>query len=248
MRHSGWLGLSLCALATGSGLILLTPDRVGADGVTSKQQFRSRITVDHPAVDLGKIRQGTSHSVSFHLTNRSESEVRLSLFWSSCDCARVDLSKEPLPPGAEIDIPMSWRIGGHRGVCGSRVILSAAQADGAAEQIVLRVQAEVIPDVDLTPKDLTFTRGRSATQQVRVGPLAAGAAIDSVESARPFVKVAFDQRRQVIDVSYDAPADPRDSDWVTLDVRTSSPNEPSIRYTVWLKDDDLTEGTTGRPQ
>lgn len=248
MRQTAWLYFAAGSILAGIGLIVFSRSEESVGSESDQGRAKNRIVVERPVVDLGKVRQGTTHAASYRLTNHTPSTVQLAVVWSSCDCTRVDVPNDPLPPGAEADIPMTWRIGGHRGLCGSRVILSASQADGPVEQFVLRVQAEVLPDVGLAPKHLTFTRGRSATQEIKVGPLAAVVAVDSVHSPRPFVRATFDRGRQVVDVSYDGPADPRDSDWVTLDVRTTSPNEPSIRYTVWLVDDETSVATTGRPQ
>jgi len=234
LRHAKWLVISAGAVLVAVYLI-----QFGNGDKDKKEQVPpSGIKVEKPVVDLGKIRQGTTNSVSFRLKNHERSAVRLELVWSSCDCLKVELPKSPLAPDDEITIPMTWRIGGHRGLCGSRLILSARAENGSAEQIVLRVQGDVVADIGLSPKELTFTRGQPATGQIAVGPLLDNEEVVSVRSPSAFIQASFDPLRQVIQVSYNAAADPRDSDWVTLDIRTTSKNEPAILYTVWLVDRD----------
>ena len=41
-----------------------------------------------------------------------------------------------------------------------------------------------------------------------------------------------------VKTAYDAAADAGDLDWVTLEIKTTSKNEPTIRYTVRLADGD----------
>lgn len=225
-----WLTLSAGCLFLGVWLIALSA------GGKKKKPAPDGIVVDNPVVDLGQIRQGTTHTISFHIRNTTSSAVSLALAWSSCDCTKVEVPTQPLPPGGELDLPMTWRIGGHRGVCGSRILLAAQSDTGVVTEIVLRVQGDVVPDVGLSPKELEFTRGESATKQIAVGPLlgAHGESIESVYCCCGYLRADFDAREQVIRVSYDAAADSRDSDSVTLEIRTASRNEPTIRYKVWL--------------
>ena len=233
VRDSRWLLFSAFSVLVGLGLLAL-----GNGGSKKKESAPDRITVDKAVVDLGKIRQGTTHTVSFHIRNPTSSAVSLALVWSSCDCTKVEVPAEALPPRAELDLPMTWRIAGHRGVCGSRVLLAATTTTGAVAQIVLRVQGDVVPDVGLTPKELGFTRGQPATKQIAVGPLLDDCNAESVSSPSGYIRAVLDTSRQIIHVSYDASADPGDSDWVTLEIKTSSKNEPTIHYTVRLADGD----------
>lgn len=233
MKNAIWLLVSVVCLSAGTYLIAFNRDE------PPKSAPVNRVVVANPVVDLGQIRQGTTHTATFRLANKRQVPVVLEQRWASCDCTELRLPTDPVPPGGDVDIPMTWRVGAHRGLCGSRVVLAALSGDDdSPEQLVVRIQAEVVPDVGLSPKDVAFTRGVAATMEVTVGPVQAGAAIESVGSPSAFLQASFDPDRQVIVLRYDAAKDPQDQDWLTLDVRTSSKNEPAIRYTVWLADGD----------
>lgn len=96
--------------------------------------------------DFGKMIQGEVISYTFKFTNTGKADLLISNVSTSCGCAATKFSKEPVPPGKEGTIEITFDSEGRKGFQNkTATILANTQPN----KITLRVKAQV-----LTPENI----------------------------------------------------------------------------------------------
>jgi len=117
--------------------------------------------------DFGKIEQGLV-STSFVLINESSHSVRIVGVGKSCDCAETKISTEEIGPSEKVNLDCTWDVRGKRG--DSATLLHVAYEGARADQrssCMLKLVADVIPELLYNPEKLVFQTGLPETKTVR---------------------------------------------------------------------------------
>lgn len=91
--------------------------------------------------DFGKIFSGEKVTYSFSLTNTGDGPLIIVNTRSGCGCTVGDYPREPIPPGGEARIKVSFNSAGRRGFQSEtvRVVTNATP-----QEYLLRIKAEVL--------------------------------------------------------------------------------------------------------
>jgi|GEM_PF-6217487 hypothetical protein len=73
------------------------------------------VTADSPNHNFGTIREGDSITHVFRVTNRSDQTLRIKNIIPGCGCVRVKYPREPIPPGVEIPMAVTFLSEGFSG-------------------------------------------------------------------------------------------------------------------------------------
>lgn len=102
--------------------------------VTPKIQFQK---TEH---DFGKILQGEQVSYTFKFKNTGNAPLIISSIEKTCGCTTPDFSKEPIKPGEEGRISITYDSKGHKGFQNKRIIV---KANTNPSETILRIKAQV---------------------------------------------------------------------------------------------------------
>lgn len=90
--------------------------------------------------DFGKILQGEVVSYTFHFTNVGNAPLIITSVEKSCGCTAGDFPREPIAPGQQGDIKITYDSKGHFGFQSKSVVVNA---NTVPSQTSLRIKAEV---------------------------------------------------------------------------------------------------------
>lgn len=102
--------------------------------VTPKIQFQK---TEH---DFGKILQGEQVSYTFKFKNVGNAPLIITSIEKTCGCTSPDFSKDPVKPGEEGKITITYDSKGHKGFQNKRVIV---KANTNPSETILRIKAQV---------------------------------------------------------------------------------------------------------
>ena len=102
--------------------------------VTPKIQFQK---TEH---DFGKILQGEQVSYTFKFKNIGNAPLIITSIEKTCGCTSPDFSKDPVKPGEEGKITITYDSKGHKGFQNKRVIV---KANTNPSETILRIKAQV---------------------------------------------------------------------------------------------------------
>jgi len=192
--------------------------------------------VEPLAHDFGVVRQGTTATVTFHLTNTASRPLRILQVVSGCDCTSAEIPQRPLDAGESVELPVTWKAGSRRGRVASDLLIFSSLAEEKLVQTRLRLEADVDPDVAYDPPDLVFEEGRAEDRMVTFSPKAMKTLVvsEAYSTHRAFsaevlpgttrVRVAFDPRQWESDIGT-----------AYVIVQTNSPNEPQCRVPLVVR-------------
>ncbi len=187
------------------------------------------------AFDAGEVSQGETVPVEFRLTNHYPRSVEITDVSTSCACTDADLKQRKLTPGETAVLKANWRTGASRGARATGLIVAYKPAGKSPERLSLRIQGDVIPDLQVSPERLEFKKGVGGSQTVAISPgrMADGAATKawcthkafsaSLESPTRIV-VTFDPAKWTTDDDNLPPAGVGE-----LEIETTSPHQPVCR-------------------
>ena len=168
MRYHDWRGpivwLSLGVLSV-SGLSLMAASDQWRRA-PSLPQAGSAI-FNKTRHDFGKVRAGGELTCSFRLTNRSRQPLLIRRIKASCGCLMPEFDKSPVPSGQWRDLSVALRTEGLEPPLAIEKRISVELANDNREFVsVLSVSAELRPDIQIQPPELTFDSSGSAKQQL----------------------------------------------------------------------------------
>jgi hypothetical protein len=116
-----------------------------------------------PAVhDFGALAQNTKSEFRYTLTNRHTKPLRIRYAMKDCICTEVVLREGYIEPGGSVEVIVRWNTETRRGriEASPLVVYSEADEDVKVREVRLRATATVVPDYDVTPRELVpFPRG-----------------------------------------------------------------------------------------
>lgn len=101
---------------------------------------KPKIEFEKTEFDFGKILQGEVVSYTFHFTNTGNAPLIITSVEKSCGCTTSDFPREPIDPGQEGNIKVTYDSKGHFGFQSKTVVVNA---NTVPSQTVVRVKAEV---------------------------------------------------------------------------------------------------------
>lgn len=112
-----------------------------ANAVEGNETKAPEVSFDKMEYDFGKIFSGEKVTYSFKFTNTGEGPLIIVNTRSGCGCTVGDYPKEPIPPGGEAHIKVSFNSAGRRGFQSESVrVVTNAQP----QEYLLRIKAEVL--------------------------------------------------------------------------------------------------------
>lgn len=117
-----------------------------------------------PSVDFGEQPQKVELAHTFQLRNVSSSRVRIVEYRSSCSCMATPPqtgAKLILAPGAQLDVPVTFKTGTQQSTANGTLIVSYGNLTETDEvtnisQLALRLTARITPPYRITPDVLDF--------------------------------------------------------------------------------------------
>jgi len=99
------------------------------------------ITFQHTEHDFGRIIQGEKVSYSYKFTNTGKSDLLISKVSASCGCTASKYTKEPVKPGKEGKIEVTFDSNGQRGMVNKTVTV---MTNTQPQSTILRLKAQVV--------------------------------------------------------------------------------------------------------
>ena len=90
--------------------------------------------------DFGKILQGEQVSYTFRFKNVGNAPLIITSIEKTCGCTSPDFSNEPIKPGEEGKITITYDSKGHKGFQNKRLIV---KANTNPSETILRIKAQV---------------------------------------------------------------------------------------------------------
>lgn len=121
---------------------------LSTDVVTNPNTANGEVTDNLPVIefekeihDFGKVIQGERVSYGFKFKNTGKSDLVISQVKTSCGCTALKFSKEPIKPGEERVITVTFNSSGRKGIQNKTItVLSNCQPSTT----VVRIKAMVI--------------------------------------------------------------------------------------------------------
>ncbi len=185
------IGRSLSAVFP-SGLAsatLLFVSLIGPETISSAwADARPQVVVVEKVFDFGTVSQGTVVKHDFTIRNGGDSDLVIQRVIPACGCTAATASSEPIVPGAERAVQVSFDTAGFSGEKYKTVRVNTNDVDNLS--VVLALRGVVEPDVVVEPQSVMFEeviRGSSepAEEQVVTISLKEGAKV-KVTGARAF--------------------------------------------------------------
>ena len=203
-----------------------------------------QIAFDTDRIDLGRIEEGETPSVTFRFTNRGDAPLRLTSVTAACGCTTPSFTDAPVGPGEAGEITVAYASDGRPGPFDKTVHVVA----GEAGAVTLRIEGVVEPEllrIGTRIGSLAFNRVRADLGEIPAGEAAQTSFQFANAGSRPIrierveapdgVEVAFPDRPVFADdlrglfVTVEDPAALADATGTfAIDLRlvTTDPDEP----------------------
>ncbi len=110
-----------------------------ADGVKKGNNVPA-IKFEKTEHDFGKILQGEQVSYTFKFKNVGDAPLIITNIEKTCGCTSPDYSNEPIKPGGEGKITITYDSKGHKGFQNKRLVV---KANTNPSETILRIKAQV---------------------------------------------------------------------------------------------------------
>lgn len=117
----------------------LVNNPVTADGI-NKGASAPAIKFEKNEHDFGKILQGEQLSYTFKFKNTGNAPLIITSIEKTCGCTSPEYSKEPIKPGEEGKITITYDSKGHKGFQNKRLIV---KTNTNPSESILRIKAQV---------------------------------------------------------------------------------------------------------
>jgi len=188
--------------------------------------------------EFGAVERGTEVSHVFGLPNRGGTDLQIDHVKTSCGCTVAVLSDQTIPPGREARVAVTLdtsRLAGR-----TTKTVTVYTSDPAAPVVSLSLTGQVNTDLVVSPTPLYLgrvQRGETVRREVLITPGREGGAyaVERVEPATRALHTRLDSRtdgpgqRLVVELDRAVPLGHLNE---TLELRTTSPNQPVIRLPV----------------
>lgn len=196
---------------------------------------RAGLLVDTPSHDFGSVKPGpVTHT--FTLTNATGKDIVFDGVATGCGCTVVDIPSKRLAKGQQLPALCAVDTRGRRGAFTSNFTIIYREVGGNPQEKALTVElrADVIPVVDVTPRELVFTLDHRETQQLRVVGSDSHVKVFGVRADHPSLVTRVREGGSEIDVEFNAPrwSDPEGETWV--EIETDCEEEKRIRIPVYV--------------
>ena len=136
-------------------------------------QFRAQSPIPMDLVitpivhDFGDVGQKSRLVTDFVLSNRQDRPIKIVDVFKDCDCNEVALDKFGLAPGESTKLKVTWDTRQRVGAAAAKVYLYYDNGSGIGPlSTILTVKANVIPDIDWKPTELTFPSNTASENRV----------------------------------------------------------------------------------
>lgn len=134
--------------------------RTGGHGLDTGNSNRSspgqpKATVDQPEYELGIVDSLDTYSHTFTIRNEGDCPLMVARGPATCKCTMTDLPKEPIPPGGEAELGVSYTNDGHTGPFTVHPIILTNDPDHPA--IHLKVVGISRARLTTEPRQVTLT-------------------------------------------------------------------------------------------
>src|SRR5579875_654921 len=129
------------------------------------------LVATEPVKHLGELGQGMTVPVEVELVNRCSETVDIVDVLKSCTCVSAEFSKSSLAPAERTFLKIRWSTRAARGLFGSNIGVVYKRRRQEERHITnLRIEAQVVPDIEYQPLRLVFAPGKKTTQVVNFSP------------------------------------------------------------------------------
>lgn len=213
------------------GALILVLPRIVHSSIPKTDQL---LEIDPPVVALGKVREGI-FPVEAELVNHSSEILIFKQVRPTCNCTVVSWDGGELKPGETIPLKFQWDIRYRSGAVRDEVVMEYARKSAPDTLYVraLSLEAEVLPEFVVTPEELVFEEGTSATVVIRLTPLAAKTlAIKKAVVMHPAFATEVDNSARVVRVTFDPARWIREWSQLEVTVATDNKNRPLVRIPI----------------
>lgn len=134
-----FLSIISCTNNDGKVSADLVNNPVTADGI-NKGASAPAIKFEKNEHDFGKILQGEQLSYTFKFKNTGNAPLIITSIEKTCGCTSPEYSKEPIKPGEEGKITITYDSKGHKGFQNKRLIV---KTNTNPSESILRIKAQV---------------------------------------------------------------------------------------------------------
>lgn len=134
-----FLSIISCTNNDGKVSADLVNNPVTADGI-NKGASAPAIKFEKNEHDFGKILQGELLSYTFKFKNTGNAPLIITSIEKTCGCTSPEYSKEPIKPGEEGKITITYDSKGHKGFQNKRLIV---KTNTNPSESILRIKAQV---------------------------------------------------------------------------------------------------------
>lgn len=195
-----------------------------------------------PFLDFGPRYQGEKVFAQFKVKNLHAAPIKILYLQRHCDCVDPSISKNELARGEIAAVQATWELGSKRGDSELEIgVVYQVQGEDYSRTATVLLQASIIPDFEHRPDHLEFTSGVEDTQAITFSSREAGKVRlwDAYCDQRAFrAKLSADKSR--VEVSFDPSRWLDRSGQATLELRTTSPNEPRRRIDLLVREKQVT--------
>lgn len=137
------IGMASCGQRGGNLPSDLIRNPKSAEG--DQQLSMPEITFSKSEHDFGRLIQGEQVVYVFRFTNTGSSDLLISKVSASCGCTASKFTRDPVKPGKEGKIEVTFDSNGQRGIQNKTITVLT---NGRPQTTVLRIKAQVVtPDV-----------------------------------------------------------------------------------------------------
>ncbi len=133
------LGLISCESKSNKLSTDLVNNPISADGL-KKDASTPAIQFEKTEHDFGKILQGEQLTYTFRFKNVGDAPLIITSVEKTCGCTSPTYSKEPIAPGQDGKVTITYDSKGHKGFQNKRIIVNA---NTNPSETILRIKAQV---------------------------------------------------------------------------------------------------------
>jgi Protein of unknown function (DUF1573) len=187
-------------------------------------------------IDLGDVYQRQEKTAAFEFVNHFPHDVEIVEMIKGCSCSEAAFSEKRIKPRQTAVLKVTWKTGQMRGRQGVSIDFVYKVENNETFHKIVRVEANVVPDINYEPKTIAFAGTIPETQRIRFSSgrmkrfLLANAranhpAFKAEVRDGNAVEVSFDGKTPV----YANGLEP------VLILETDSPNEPHIQIPLKIR-------------
>jgi hypothetical protein len=192
---------------------------------------------DKAVHQAGEIGQGETVHLAFALKNTYPAPVEIKSVTAGCSCQQTAVERRYLEPGDQTTVSVQWMVGSRRGPVFDAIMvlhtIPGPRGQVAEGRMALKIEANVAPDIEYSPKELKFEGGRPGIARITLAPgrQPRFKVLRTYSNSKAIVAVQDAQRREV-EVRYTPTGELDFGTGVYIGVETDSKNEPHMRIPV----------------